>query len=132
MFSRTSKTARVLWSLAYLFFLLAGVLAFFSPSQIVDRELIEFFVYLWAIFLTVGGGLCFGGKLRGNWVGEIIGLPMVSAANYIFGILLWVAGTTSAAVAIGAMFLGVGTALIGRWVELRKLARANQGVNSGS
>lgn len=130
MLSKTSRAARWSWSVAYLFFLLAGVLAFFSPSQVISRTLIEVLVYLWSIFLTTGGGLCLGGKLRGNWVGEIIGLPLLSAANYIFGILLLIAGTTSAAIAVGGIFCGIGTAFVGRWIEIHKLAKINQGVNS--
>jgi hypothetical protein len=130
MISKTSRVARAAWSVAYFFFLLAGIVAFFSPSQVLERTLIEILVYAWAVFLTIGGGLCFGGKLRGNWVGEIIGLPLLSAANYIFGALLLVAGTSSAAIAIGGIFCGTGTAFVGRWIELHKLAKINQGVNS--
>lgn len=129
MISRTSKAARTSWAVAYLFFLLAGIVAFFAPSQVIATALIEALTYGWAGFLTVGGGFCLGGKLRGNWAGEIIGLPPLSAANYIFGILLLVEGKTSAAIAVGAMFCGLGTALLGRWIELRKLAQDNQGVN---
>lgn len=131
MISRTSRIARTSWAVAYLFFLVSGIIAFFVPVQIVDRELLEVLVYGWASFLTAGGGLCLGGKLRNNWAGELIGLPLLSAANYIFGVLLLFEGTSSAAIAIGAMFVGVGTAFIGRWVELHRLAKDNQGVNSG-
>lgn len=130
MISRVSKAARVIWAVAYLFMLLSGVVAFFSPSQLVEKALVEALVYGWALFLTVGGGLCFGGKLRGNWAGELIGLPVLSAANYAFGGVLFSEGTSTAAIAIGGMFCGMGTAFIGRWMELRRLAHANQGVNS--
>lgn len=132
MISRTSKVARVSWAMAYLFFLLAGIFVFFIPVQIVDRELLEAFVYGWAVFLTVGGGLCLGGKLRNNWAGELIGLFPLSAANYIFGSLLLFEGTTPASIAVGAMFMGVGTAFIGRWIELHRISKYNQGVNSES
>lgn len=131
MISRTSKIARVSWATAYLFFLLSGIVAFIVPIQIADRALLESFVYGWAAFLTIGGGLCLGGKLRNNWAGELIGLPPLSAANYIFGALLFFEGTSSAAIAIGGMFVGVATAFVGRWVELHRLAKDNQGVNSG-
>lgn len=130
MISRASKAARISWSAAYLFFLLAGIVAFFAPAQIVERVLVEVLVYAWASFLIVGGGLCLGGKVRGNWVGEIIGLPLLATANYIFGILLFAESETTAAIAIGGVFLGIGTSLIGRWIELLKLSKDNQGVNS--
>lgn len=130
MISRTSRLARVSWSVAYLFFLLAGIVAFFAPSQILVGTLIKVLVYGWAGFLTVGGGLCFGGKLRGNWAGEIIGLPLLSVSNVVFGLLLFSRAASPAAIAIGGMFIGVATALFGRWIELRKLAKDNQGVNN--
>lgn len=131
MISRTNKVARISWAVAYLFFLLSGIIAFFVPVQIVDRELVEGLVYLWAIFLTAGGALCLLGKLRNTWAGELVGLFPLSAANYIFGSLLLLEGTSSAAIAIGAMFMGVGTAFVGRWVELHRISKYNQGVNSG-
>jgi hypothetical protein len=129
--SRTSKIARTSWATAYAFFLLAGIFAFFVPVQIVNRELLEILVYGWAFFLTIGSALSLGGKLRNNWAGEIIGLPLLSAANCIFGLILLLEGTSSAAIAIGGMFMGVATAFVGRWVELHRLAKDNQGVNSG-
>lgn len=130
MISRTSKIARVFWAVAYLLFMLSGIVAFFSPSQVINRTLIELLVYGWAAFLTAGGGLSFGGKLRNNWAGELIGLPLLSAANYIFGLLLFAAGTTTAAIAVGGIFCGMATGFVGRWIELRKLAKDNQEVNS--
>lgn len=128
--SRISKVARAVWAACYLFFLLAGIVAFLSPAQIIDRVLVEFLVYSWASFLTAGGGLCLGGKLRGNWAGEVVGLPLLSVANYVFGLLLFFAGTSSAAIAVGGIFCGIATAFVGRWIELRRLAKDNQEVNS--
>jgi hypothetical protein len=132
MISRTSKAARVTWSLAYFFVSLAGILAFFTPAQIVDRVLVEASVYLWAGFLSVGGLLSLGGKLRNTWAGEIIGLPLLAAANCVFGALIWFASSTAAALAIGSMFFGVATAFVARWIELKKLAKENQGVNNAA
>lgn len=132
MISRSSRTARIAWSVAYAFLLMAGIVAFLSPSQILVSALVKSLVYAWAASLTAGGALCLGGKLRGNWVGEIIGLPLLSAACYIFGILLLGYGRTSAAIAIGGIFCGIGTAFIGRWIEVRRLAKDNQVVNDES
>lgn len=131
MISRTSKSARISWAVAYLFFLLAGIVAFYSPSQVIAEPLVETFVYGWASFLTLGGGLCLGGKLNNSWAGEIIGLPLLSASSFIFGVLLLVrGGSSSAAIAIGGIFCGVATAFVGRWIEIRKLAKENREVNS--
>lgn len=130
MISRISKSARISWSVAYLFFTLSGIVACFAPAQIIAGTLISVLTYVWAIFLILGGGSSLGGKIANNWVGEIIGLPLLSAASFVFGILLLMRGTSAAAIAIGGVFCGVGTAYIGRWIELRKLARDNQEVNS--
>ena len=131
MISRSSKVARAAWAVCYLFFLVAGVIAFFLPAQVLMKVLVTTLVYTWASTLTVGGGVCLYGKLRGTWAGEIIGLPFLCGSNWIFGILLLLEGSTSAAIAIGFLFCGVGAGLIGRWLELRKLAKANMEVNSG-
>lgn len=130
MISRTSKAARISWATAYLFFMLAGIVAMFSPAHIVVATLVKVLVYTWAVFLILGGGSSLTGKLVGNWVGELIGLPLLSAASYVFGILLLIAGESTAAIAIGGIFCGWGTACIGRWIELRRLAHTNQEVNS--
>lgn len=130
MISRASKTARISWAVAYLFLLMGGIVAFFSPSKTIESSLVEILVYGWATFLTLGGFACLIGKLQNNWAGEIIGLPLLAAANYIFGILLLLRGPSTATIAIGGLFLGFGTAFIGRWIELRRLARDNQEVNS--
>lgn len=126
---RTGRAVRILWAAAYACFTFAGVVAFFSPSQLIASTLIKVFVYGWASFLTAGGGLCFIGKTRDSWAGEIVGLPMLSTANLIFGFLLLSQRPTSASIAIGGMFCGVGIALISRWVEMRRLAKVNEGVN---
>lgn len=130
MISQTSRATRISWATAYLFFTLAGIVAMFSPAQIVVATLVRVLVYTWASFLLLGGGSSLAGKVAGNWAGELIGLPLLSAANYVFGILLLVSGSTLAAIAIGGIFCGIGTAFIGRWIELRTVAKINQGVNS--
>jgi hypothetical protein len=115
---------------AYLFFLLSGILAFFSPSKLIESTLVEALVYAWAFFLVAGGALCLGGKARNNWGGEIIGLPLLSAACSIFGVVIFVRGTSSAAIAVGGIFCGFTVVFLGRWLEVRKLAKVNHEVNS--
>lgn len=114
----------------YLFFTLAGIVALFSPSQVIVNALVKLLVYAWCAFLITGGGSSLAGKLLGNWAGELIGLPLLSAANYVFGILLLLRGTSPASFAVGGILCGIGTAFVGRWIELRQLAKENQGVNS--
>jgi hypothetical protein len=130
MISRTSKMARTFYIVAYLLFLLAGVVAFFAPSRILSQPLVGLLVYGWATFLTVGSFLCLLGKFRGNWAGEIVGLPLLGVSSWIFGVLLFFEGTSPAAFAVGGIFCGMATLFGGRWTELMKLAKANQGVNS--
>lgn len=130
MISQTSKATRISWGTAYLFFTLAGIVAVFSPSQVILTTLVKLLVYVWCSFLILGGGASLTGKLVGNWAGELIGLPLLSAASYVFGILLLVSGSTWAAIAIGGIFCGIGTAFVGRWIELRTVAKINQGVNN--
>lgn len=123
----TSKVARVFWAVSYLFLFLAGCVAFFTPLQTVEGALVKALVYAWALFLTFGGLVSFIGKLRNSWVGEMIGLPALSAANYVLGLLLLGRGSSNVAVIIfGGIFLGMGTAFIGRWVELYNLSKVSK------
>lgn len=130
MMSRTSRPIKWAYILAYLFFMLAGIAAMYAPSQILLNALLRAFVYAWALFLIAGGLACLFGKLRDKWDGEVIGLPLLSTSHFIFGFLLIFKGATSASLAIGGIFCGIGIAWIGRWLELRKLSRLNQEVNS--
>jgi hypothetical protein len=130
MISRTSKIARISWAVAYAFFTLAGVLAFFTPSQLILDALVSTLVYSWSAFLLVGAALSLGGKAANSWVGEIIGLPLLATSNVIFGITLCWKGANTFSYAIGGIFVGFGVVCLGRWIELRSVARANQEVNS--
>jgi hypothetical protein len=126
----SSKVARWTWCVAYLFFLLAGLVAFFSPSQVLVTVLLKTLVYGWAGFLCVGGMFCFYGRLRNTWSGEIVGLPLLSTSNLIFSVLLFSRATSPATIAIGGIFFGMAIALSARWVEVWKVSKINQGVNN--
>lgn len=127
MMSPTSKAARLWWSVTYLLFALAGIVAFFTPLRTIEGALVRILVYSWAAFMTFGGCFSLGGKLRKAWAGELIGLPALSAANYVLGAILVMQGATIGSILFGGIFVGMGTAFVGRWTELWHLSRRNIG-----
>lgn len=113
---------RAAYSTMYLFFTLAGILAFFFPAQAILDAVQSSLVYAWAAFLTAGGGLSLISPTRNTWFGELLGLPLLSTSNVVFGLSLLGYGKTAAAIAIGLVFLGFGFGLLGRWFDIRRLA----------
>lgn len=123
---------RMAYFTMYLFFAVAGVFAFFFPSQAIQDATQSSFVYLWAGFLLSGGAFSLQSPLCNSWRGELLGLPLLSASNMIFGVALLGYGKTAAALAIGLVFCGIGFGFVGRWMEIRGKARIAREVGDGS
>jgi hypothetical protein len=111
----------------YLLYLVAGVIACVYPSQVILNAVQTTIAYLWSGFLVVGGGASLYGIVSDVWTGEIVGIPLAGSAQGIFGVALIAYGTTSASAAIGLMFIAVGFGMIGRWIEVRQIAKISQG-----
>lgn len=126
------RSIRVVYSAMYSLFLVAGVIAFFYPAQSIMNALQSGLVYTWAAFLAGGGGTSLYAAVRNKWSGEMIGLPMLSAANAIFGSAVVAYGSSNASYAIGLIFWGIAFGLFGRWLELRRLVKRAQEVIDGS
>jgi hypothetical protein len=86
-------------------------------------------VYLWAIFMMVGGVLCLLGSLSDRWIGEYAGLPLVISTVWLYGGILVAAGFTGelsyVRLAIGLLFISFGFKALGRWQDIRDLVRAH-------
>lgn len=115
----------------YAFYVIAGALTFIYPTQAILDALQSAFIYLWSIFIFGGSSLSLYGSLRDRFSGEVIGLPLLSAGNAIFGTALVGYGKTSAAVAVGLIFWGIACGMIGRWIEMRALVRIAREVQDG-
>ncbi|MEV6693359.1 hypothetical protein AB0M35_18005 [Micromonospora sp. NPDC051196] len=74
-------------------------------------------VYLWATFLAVGGALAAFGAATDRWIGELLGLPLLSASFGAYAVVL--ASTVSMASVVAALALGgFGLLLWGRWRDV--------------
>jgi len=129
---RSRPFTRAIFIASYFLFMVSGVFAFFFPAQVITSALQGTAVYVWASFLTTGGGMSLYSPLRNNWRGELVGLPLLSAANAIFGTALIGYGTTNAASAVGLAFWALGLLLLGHWVELRGKTRIARRVGNGN
>lgn len=119
---------RIKWPyfVMYLFYFVAGILALRFPSQVIMTAMQYGIAYVWASFLLIGGGVSLYGILRDTWTGEIVGIPLAGSANAIFGVALIAYGTSSAAAPVGCIFIGISFGLLGRWIEVRHIAKISQ------
>jgi hypothetical protein len=120
---RKDVPIKVLRCIAYGLMGGAGVLLMFSPALRHDLGPVGF---LMAIFLAVGGFVSGAGALTERWVGEYVGIPLLSASFAVFGIISTVAAIESApliATANLSLLLAVSAGLLARWREARAVYR---------
>jgi|GEM_PF-6028725 len=125
---RRNKIQRWVYGINYALFSVAGVFAFFFPSQALENALQSFLVFVWAGFLVAGGLASLYSPLRNTWKGEMVGLPLLITSSWIFGIALLGYATTPAAFAIAYIFCGIGCGFLGRWLDIRRFAVISQEV----
>lgn len=120
------RVARVL---AYVLWIAAGILLTASPSDIIADKTSGYVVYLWAIFMMLGGISCFVGAVSDRWLGEYAGLPLVISTLWLYGGILTAAGFTGelsyVRLAIGLLFISFGFKALGRWQDIRDLIKAH-------
>jgi hypothetical protein len=97
----------------------AGAVAFAIPVGSIQSAT-GWLVYLWAAFLLVGGILCSAGALTDRWIGELIGLPLISSAFGVYFVVLGLAFTPRAAAAALA-FGAVALFLWARWYDVSRI-----------
>lgn len=110
-------------TLAYALMGLSGVLLLLSPVLRTDLGEVG---YTMAIFLTVGGWVSAFGCAFERWVGEYVGIPLLSASFAVFGIITTAGNIQSApfiAFANLCLLFAVGLALLARWREARAVYR---------
>ncbi|MEW2474599.1 hypothetical protein AB0875_12490 [Micromonospora gifhornensis] len=91
-----------------------GAAAYPTPSV---QEATGPLVYLWAAFLAVGGLLAAFGATTDRWIGELLGLPLLSAAFSVYAVVL--ASASAPASVVAALVLGgFALLLVGRWRDV--------------
>lgn len=125
-----SPRRRVARVLAYSLWVIAGILLTASPSEIIAGNTSGYIVYVWAIFMMVGGIFSFIGAATDRWIGEYTGLPLVISTLWLYGGILTVASFTGefsyVRLAIGLLFVSFGLKALGRWQDIRDLVKAHR------
>lgn len=124
---RQSKFLRTMRSVSYVLFALAGA-ALLLSDILIDYYGLTSQVMAW--FLLFGGLSSASGSLSRMWVGEFIGLPLLSTALLVLGIEVWAGGNRSAPfIEWGNLLILAGMAALvtARWwmvVHVYRAARA--------
>lgn len=110
---------RMWWVIGYTMMAAAGAAAFAIPINSI-RSSTGWLVYVWASFLLLGGLVCALGAFTDRWIGELLGLPLVSSAWAVYFVVLILARTASGAAA-GLAFGAVAAILWARWQDVSKI-----------
>jgi hypothetical protein len=109
----------------YLMLLLAGGIAFATPSAVLT-SVIGLMVYAWATFLFVGGALCLLGVVTDWWIGEFVGIIPIFTAMFMFGVVFLSTGLEGGAnpsrIVFGLVFFSFAAFLIARWIDVWNVA----------
>jgi hypothetical protein len=100
----------------YLMMAAGGGVAFAIPVSSIKASTGPL-VFVWATFLLIGGALCAYGSVTGRWIGELIGLPLISSAFGVYFVVLALSRTVSGAAAALA-FGAIALILLGRWQDV--------------
>lgn len=115
---RPHRAARVV---AYSLFALAGAAAMVWPSPTVATAT-GWLVYVWAIWLGVGGLAAAIGAITDRWIGEYAGLPLLFSAFGVYAIVILSAQRLTSLA--GAFALGaIAAKLIARWQDIGEVRR---------
>ena len=121
---------RIARSLCYLMFMLGGVSSLFFPYRVVSTVASPKVAFVWAVFMAIGGLLCFISVLIDNWVLEYIGIPLIAmcfctlAAAAFFSLF-----TSGIFIASGFFSLGVTAFLVSRFRLLKITIKYNNHIN---
>lgn len=109
-------------SIGYLLMAAAGVCAVLWPTPAVEEATnrLDTLIVVWAAFLGVGGLLCAFGAFTDRWIGEFIGLPLLSVVFAVYGIGALARAPESGwtSLAGGLVFMAITCGFAGRWKEI--------------
>lgn len=109
----------------------AGGVAYAIPVGSIESST-GWIVYVWASFLLAGGILCTYGAWTDRWIGELLGLPLISSAFAVYFVVLALARTVSGAAAALA-FGAISLVLWARWQDVSTVRReADRAAQPGS
>lgn len=113
---------RYVYAISYLLMALAGIAAVAYPAPSVKSvtATIDLFLYVWDAFLIIGGLCSCFGAVTDRWIGEYLGLPLLSSVFAVYGIAaLYIGGSSRpTSLAGGCALLSIAMLIIGRWREV--------------
>ena len=116
----------------FLFFTVAGFVALVTPSKAVQYAVPPWGTFVWATFYAVGGVLCLVSVAAHSKAGEIVGLPLISAASALYGMSLIIqfgqVSRDGGYLTVGLLLIGQACNLAHRWFYAMRLFRDVQGV----
>jgi hypothetical protein len=115
---RPRRVARVV---GYAMMAAAGATAFAIPVRSIHAAT-GWLVYLWAGFLLLGGLLCMLGAATDRWIGELVGLPLISSAWAVYFVVLTLALSVRG-IAAGLAFGAVALMTWARFQDVSKIRR---------
>lgn len=134
----TLPRLRAKWPLLlmYLVLVAAGVVSLVKPSPLVYSLIPGWVTIVWACFFTAGGAASAIGVARGDWAGEVIGLPLASSACALYSGALLVQATAFDQAAGAVVFVALLSAayalgLAERWLIASSLLRLSRRVDRG-
>jgi hypothetical protein len=135
----TNQTDAMRWmgTAAYLSWATAGLLLTYSVEF---RTLYQPEATIISVFLFVGGAASAAGTICGNWMGEFIGLPLLSTSFVSLGTLFWIYSHDETPYIAAANFLilaGFSVYCVARFIQVLSVyqmikaneMRANDGVD---
>jgi hypothetical protein len=113
----------------YMLMAAAGMFAAQWPAPAVERATapIAQLLMVWAVFLTGGGLLSAFGAITDRWIGEYLGLPLLTAVAAVYGVSALSSGRTTS-LAGGAVLLAMAAFLAVRWLEVAAVRKAVQSI----
>jgi len=116
----------------FLLFVVAGFVGMVTPSKAVQYAVPPWGEFVWATFYVVGGLLCLAGVAVRSKAGEIVGLPLISAASALYGVSILIqfgqVSRDGVYLTVGALLTGQAFNLAHRWFYAMRVFRDVQGV----
>jgi hypothetical protein len=115
---------RVVYAVSYAAMATSGTCALIWPAPAVSRAAngAATLITVWAVMLIAGGFFGLVGAIRGRWLGEFVGLPLLVVVFMVYGLGAFANGMPASRA--GAFALSaIGTLIAGRWIEVNGTRR---------
>lgn len=121
------KYTAIRWGrcIMYLGLFVAGILSFFFPPVLVQDQIGNEWVHVWAAFLSISSAGCMVGAMSDRWIGEYSFIPLLFTTLMLFSISAMLSANTDGGryLTVGLIVLALCFGLIGRRQDLSLLMK---------